>query len=55
MKLKIVLFTTILAKAGLFKRFAQWRDILQSARSADHHRRMEETLQHKETTQCIRL
>ena len=34
---------------------AQCWNILQSASSTDHHRRMEETLQHKETTQCTGL
>ena len=37
------------------RRTAQRRDLLQPTGSTDHHRRMEKTLQHKETTQCIGL
>ena len=35
------------------RRTAQRRDLLQPMGSANHHRRMEETLQYEETTQCI--
>ena len=37
------------------RRNARRKDLLQSTGSANHHRRMEETLQHEETTQCIGL
>ena len=37
------------------RRTAQWRSVLQLARSSDPDRRMEETLQHEETTQRIGL
>ena len=37
------------------RRIAQRRNLLLVARSTNHHRKLEETLQHQATTQCIGL
>ena len=38
-----------------FRSVAMARGLLQLERGANHHRRMEKTLQHEETTQCFGL